>query len=396
MKPTNRIPLLVCLALLFLVSTSAFTAANPQDDKIVFGGTYVLFDGETLTGNLVILGGAVTLEQNSTVNGDTALIGGTLDADGRIKGNLTVIGGTARLASQAVVSGDVFTLGGALDRSPDSQVLGEVTNFTAAPFSLDIPGVPIRPDVPVLNFYQSPVSLLWKVIYLIGMVIFTAALAMLIALLWAKPTQRVANAIRTNPIGTGGFGCLTLIVAPGLLVLLAITIFLSPLSLLGMLLLAGAVIFGWVAINLEVGNRLARLFKVEWSAPIAAGIGALVFNLVIFVLGNVPCLGLVLDSLVVLFALGGVLITRFGTHDYPEVPATPVRPVVQVAPAVIAPPAPITPAAVKPVVEPKAPPKAQVSKPAPAAAPKAKTTPPAAKTAAKATGSKPAAKPKSK
>ncbi len=58
-----RIPLMVCLALVILITTSAFTTTRPQDDKVVFGGTYVLSDGETLTGNLVILGGAVTLEQ---------------------------------------------------------------------------------------------------------------------------------------------------------------------------------------------------------------------------------------------------------------------------------------------------------------------------------------------
>ena len=75
------------------------------------------------------------------------------------------------------------------------------------------------------------------------------------------------------------------------------TIILSPLSLLGMLLLAAAVVFGWVAINLEVGNRLAKLFKVNWSAPVAAGIGALIFNLVVFGLAMVPCLGWALVSL---------------------------------------------------------------------------------------------------
>ena len=389
-----RIPLMVCLALVILITTSAFTTTRPQDDKVVFGGTYVLSDGETLTGNLVILGGAVTLEQNSTVSGDTALFGGTLDADGTIEGNLTIIGGVVRLATDAIVKKDVFTIGGTLDRAAGSQILGNVDSLGSAPFSLDIPNTSIGPNVPMFNGYPSPVSFLWQVLSFVGSVILSAALAMLIALLWAKPTQRVANAIRNNPVGTGGFGCLTLIVAPGLLILVALTIILSPLSVLGMLLLFAAVIFGWTAINLEVGNRLARLFKVEWSAPIAAGIGALVFNLVVFGFAYIPCVGWTLSVLVLLFALGGVLVTRFGSHEYPETAAVPVRPVLPAAPAALVAPVVSTPKVSKPVAA-----KAPAAKPSAAkaktnAAPKAPAK--AAKPVAKPTTAKPVGKSKTK
>jgi hypothetical protein len=385
MKNNPRITLILCLALVVLFATSAFTFTGTQEDKVVFGGSYVLPKGGTLTGNLVILGGVVTLEQDSTVYGDTALVGGTLDADGNIQGNLTIVGGAAHLGEHAVIDHDVFTIGGSLTRATGSQISGDVMNFIGAPFNLTIPGVPISPNVPVMPLVQTSTSLLWKMIYFVTMVIVTAALAMLIALLWARPTQRVANAIRTNPIGTGGFGCLTLIVAPGLLVLVALTIILSPLSLLGMLLLGASIVFGWAAINLEVGNRLARLFKVEWSAPVAAGIGALLFNLVVFILALIPCFGWALVTLIVLFALGGVLITRFGSHEYPEVPA--VRPV-SPTPAAPIPPtalraAPQYPEVVKPAVTPV--------KATPAVKPTAKSTAKPAATAAK-KSTKPGAK----
>jgi hypothetical protein len=402
MKRNSRIKLVLCLAFVVLFATSAFTTAGPQDDKVVFGGSYVLSDGETLTGNLVILGGNVTLEQGSIVNGDAALVGGTLDAGGTIQGNLTIVGGAAHLGEHAVIDQNVFTIGGNLTRATGSQISGNVTNFAGAPFNLTIPGVPVSPTVPVVPLVQSTTSLLWKMIYFMAMVIVSSALAMLIALLWARPTQRVANAIRTNPIGTGGFGCLTLIVAPGLLILVAITIILSPLSLLGLLLLAASVMFGWAAINLEVGNRLAKLFKVTWSAPIAAGIGALLFNLVVFGFAMVPCFGWALVTLVVLFALGGVLITRFGSHEYPEVPA--VRPVSPV------PAAPVLPAAiqavskypevVKPVVTPAPKPAVTAAKTRakPTAKPtaKAKTATPKARPAAKTASKKPAGTKKTK
>ncbi len=393
MKKNYRFTLVLCLALVVLFATSAFTTTGAQDDKVIFGGSYVLTSGETLTGNLVILGGAVTLEQGSTVNGDTALVGGTLDADGTLKANLTIVGGVAHLGDHAIVEKDIFMMGGNLTRATGSKVLGDVTTFGGAPFNLTIPGVPISPTVPVVPFVQATNSLAVKMIYFMSLVIFTSALAMLIALLWARPTQRVANAIRSNPIGTGGFGCLTLIVAPGLLVLVALTIILSPLSLLGLLLLAAAILFGWTAINLEVGNRLAKLFKVTWSEPIAAGIGAVFFNLVVFILALIPCFGWALVTLVVLFALGGVLITRFGSHEYPEVPA--VRPVAAVPPIAIqaAPQAPVASRPVTPGVKPAAKPavKPVVKSTAKAAAAKPKPAAPKAKPAVKPAAKKPAA-----
>ena len=181
---------------------------------------------------------------------------------------------------------------------------------------------------------------------------------------------------------------------------MAITIILSPLSVLGLLLLVGAVIFGWTAINLEVGNRLARMFKVEWSAPVAAGIGALIFNLVVFGFAYIPCLGGVLSFLVLLFALGGVLVTRFGSHEYPEAAAVPVRPA---PPAALVAPVIATPKVTKPVTAkaPKATPKAPQPAPArtvkpPSAKAKAANTPKASPPAAKSTTAKPAAKPKTK
>ena len=353
MKHNLKITLLLCLVLMAALATSAFTASGPQDDKVVFGGTYVLSSGETLNGNLVVLGGAVTLELNSTVTGDTVLVGGTLDADGNITGTLAIVGGSAHLGDKAIVNRDVVSVGGSLTRAPGSQIKGEVMNFAHAPLSLTIPGIPGPQIVPVVPVYETA-SLMWKVIYFLGVVVFTSALAMLIALLWSKPTQRVASAITVNPIGTGGFGCLTLIVAPGLLVLVAITIILSPLSLLGFLMLLAAILFGWTAINLEVGNRLAKLFKVSWSAPIAAGIGALIFNFVVFGLGWIPCFGWALVTLVVLFALGGVLTTRFGTHNYPEAPTSRPLPVKTVdpgtpyAPAITSQPVPYYPEVTKP------------------------------------------------
>ena len=162
MKHSFKVTLLLCLVLVAALATSAFTASSPQDDKIVFGGSYELTSGETLSGNLVVLGGVVTLEQGSTVNGDTILVGGTLDANGSIKGILAIIGGSAHLGAQTIISSDVVSVGGNLTRATGSQITGEVYKFGNAPLSLTIPGMPEQEFTPEVAVYQSA-SFMWQV-----------------------------------------------------------------------------------------------------------------------------------------------------------------------------------------------------------------------------------------
>jgi hypothetical protein len=125
------------------------------------------------------------------------------------------------------------------------------------------------------------------------------------------------------------------VVIPTLLILLTITIILIPVSLLGVLVVIVAVLFGWIALGLEVGRRIADVFKVHWHDALLAGLGTLVLSLVVNGIGAVPCIGWVAPFLVGLFGLGGVIITRFGSQAYPltavarstAAPAAPSAPV---------------------------------------------------------------------
>jgi hypothetical protein len=182
-----------------------------------------------------------------------------------------------------------------------------------------------------------------------------AALAVLATMFLANPTQRVAQSIITEPAAAGGIGCLTVIVAPALIALLAITLILIPVSLVGILALAIALLFGWIAVGLEVGNRMAGLFKTQWAIPVAAGIGTLVITLVASILNIVPCIGWILPALLAVLGLGGVLVSQFGTRSYgfaaAHRPNMPPPPVYSIPPSNY-PPAPPAPAPENPQPEP--------------------------------------------
>ena len=328
---------------------------NNGTDQMVFGGTYTLNAGQTLTGNLVVFGGLATLEKGSIVNGDVALTGGSLNVSGEIKGSITSVGGSINLSDTAVVDGDINTVGGTLNRTSQTVIKGNIS--TSGPGAIRLPinwNLDGLRNLPLADIFHPIGSVLWGIFQSLAV----AALALLVVLFMPTPTRRVSNAIIGQPVMAGGLGLLTVVVAPALVVLLAITILLIPLSLIGILLLAVAFLFGWIAVGLEAGDRLAGLFKVQWAPPISAGIGTLVLSFFSSVFALIPCVGWVLPTVIAILGLGGVFLTRLGTRDGQSagpvsvLPATPPQPpVMQGQPSRYAildgePPAPVQPPAI--------------------------------------------------
>jgi len=205
--------------------------------------------------------------------------------------------------------------------------------------------------------FDNIVTPIWQFMLSILQAFVMAAVAVLVVMFAPKPTERVATSITSQPLVTGAIGLLTLILAPVVIVIVAITIIGIPVSLLALLALAIAGAFGWIALGLELGQRMGvSLFRANWTAPVAAGVGTLVLSLVSGVASIIPCVGWVVPSVIAMLGLGGVLASKFGTQVYsrptsttPSAPATYTRP----APAAYTPPAPYEPP-VEPTVEPPA------------------------------------------
>jgi hypothetical protein len=286
-------------------------------DEFVFGDNYTLENGDSLDGNLWVFGGNATLEEGSTVQGNVLVFGGNLVADGTIEGDISITGGSVMLGSTAVVQGDVNVTGGSLDRDSGARVDGSVQEDFRGPFRFNVPrGV----RIPWMNVPMPYVDLhypFWGVLEYFFRAFLVSAIAVLVAMFWPRQTAQTGQAILSQPLISGGMGLITVIVAPIVLVGLAITILLLPVSLLGFLLLGIMVVFGWIALGLEVGRRMAQsLFKTEWTLPVAAGLGTLVLTLIVDGIGQIWCVGWIFPALVGLVGLGGVLLTRFGTQPF--------------------------------------------------------------------------------
>ncbi len=322
----KKFRILIILGVLFslLALPTSALAQGGDGDQVVFGGTYTLANGETLAGNLVVFGGSVDLEDGSIVEGDVLVFGGAIDVAGELDGNLIVVGGSADLAPTALIRGDLITPGSGLNRSEGAQILGQVitdVDLADGVFiprvitpRIDIPAVPDLPTIPEVTVRYNP---LWTVVWFLFRTIAFSALAVLVIMFLPRHARRTAQAVVAQPVLSAGLGLLTLIVAVPLAIVLLITIILIPVSLLGLLILAVAGLFGWITLGMEVGQRLAGLFKAEWAPAVAAGIGTFVLTLVTFSIDSIPCVGWLAPFFVTALGLGGVLLTRFGTQVYP-------------------------------------------------------------------------------
>ncbi|HWQ82953.1 MAG TPA: polymer-forming cytoskeletal protein [Anaerolineales bacterium] len=319
MKNVYRLVLiLLIVGIAFLLPATAL-AQGPNEDEVVVGDTYTLKSGETLDGNLFVIGGNATIEAGATLNGDVVVGGGYLTISGLINGDTFATGGVIKLTDTANIQGDIVTLGGSVDRADGAIVSGEITEGFREPFKLFTPGG--RFPAPPANIQVSGnpvVNAVWSGFWVLMRSFLWAALAVLLVLFVPSATQHVSHAAVNKPWLTGGVGLLSSLVLPVVLVILAITICLLPISLIGFLALGVAWAFGIVALGVETGKRLGIWLKQDWALPVLAGLGTFILTLVINGLNALlPCVGWLPSLLVGSVGLGAVILTRFGTQPYP-------------------------------------------------------------------------------
>ena len=319
--------LMLTLALLLLPTSAAYADGASRgflDGRIIFGDNFTLESGDKLTGDLVVFGGNVTIEEDARVQGDMVVIGGNVTLNGEVDGDVVIIGGFTNMGEMSVVKGDLVNVGGSLNRESGSEVGGQVvTNIPAPNIQIpDVPNVPPVPPVPGVpsmpnfNFDFNPLG---RFLQMMGTAIAVSLLAMLASLFLQPQIERVSQAAVGQPVIAGSVGLLTGVLAPFVLVILAVTIILIPVALLAAMALALAWLFGLISLGTEVGERFTKAINQTWAPPLAAGLGTFLMMIVIGGIGMIPCIGWMVTSLVALLGIGGVVLTMFGSQSYPRV-----------------------------------------------------------------------------
>ncbi len=145
-----------------------------------------------------------------------------------------------------------------------------------------------------------------------------AALGALVVVLLPNQARQVSATAENSLLPSLGVGCLTVLVALPLFVLLVVLIVTIPAAVLLPLALGAAWLFGWIALGWLVGDRLLAAVQARetWRVPV---ITVIVGVLLLALVGAVPVIGWLIGLGVGLVGLGAVVLTRFGTRDYPTV-----------------------------------------------------------------------------
>jgi hypothetical protein len=312
-------------------------AANCEDDQRVMGGSYALAEGEELDRNLIVLGGNASIAEGATLHCTLVVIGGNADVAGTVEGDVAAFGGNVTVRSTGVLKGELAQVGGAI--SCEAGAVG-CSGGEVPTIHIDggdsVSGNPFIDGL--IGFYQRLVQL-----FLTALVM--GVLAVLVVVFWPEQTGRAATAITTAPGASGGLGVLTLVAVPVILVLITITVCLIPVSLVGAVIFAAAILMGWIALGYIVGTRLTTYLNLRQISPaVAAGFGTAVLWLLSGAIGEmIPCVGWVAGVILGAVGLGAVTLTRFGTQPYLPYnppPMTPRPPAPSEPPASAPPPLP--------------------------------------------------------
>lgn len=303
---------MVAALLLVLAAVTLFpqkTSAAPlSDDKIVLGGDFLLGKGQSIHGNLIILGGAVVLDDGSRIDGDVLIFGGTADIKGEVEGNIFMFNGALDLEKGARLEGDLNLYGGAFSLDDEVFVFGEIRTNEEA----------LLADSETKSPSNRLLAWIWDGIWSLFLVFATSAFAVMIVMLWPEKSQRVARTIVDQPILSGGVGLGALFVVVPIFLLLGITIILAPIGLVGSFFLVLMGLFGWVSLGYEIGYRFSQMIRSSWAPGVSAGMGTLALSFVALSLKSIPCIGPVIGFSIPLIGLGAVLLTQFGTCEYPN------------------------------------------------------------------------------
>ena len=336
----RKIKFWLLLPLLLLALVTPVLADDPDGDVVIWGRSYTLAAGEKIKGDLLVYGGNVTVETESEIKGDITVFGGNLTLSGEVDGDVTVWGGNVNINADATVRGQVMAVGGVLDRHPDADIRGDeieglpFPELPNAPEAPRVPEVPRMPEVPshadrgpgigrrIGNFFRGVFGIMLVMVLGVLVVAFIPRHTETVSETMVKDAGK---SLVTGLIALFG-GSIALVITSIIGSLLIATLCLAPIGLalfLPIVVAAIALLFGWIAAGLLLGTKMLRAIRHKEPTPVSAvAVGILTLSVV----SAIPCIGWALALGTVMWSLGAVVNSRFGTRPWDAAPAPTAAP----------------------------------------------------------------------
>ncbi|WP_416839613.1 polymer-forming cytoskeletal protein [Haloferax sp. DFSO52] len=284
-NPIELIPLLVVVFLLVGVQ-----GGTVESMEIITDGTHTVSE---IPDVYVVGGGDATIPSDASVSGSVYVIGGTATIHGTVDGDVTQLSGNLTLGSSAAVTGDTQYFAGSLDVADGATLESFTTAGTLAAESSS----PVRGPV-----------------FVVLQTLFLASLAALLVRRFEFAFETVGEAVTSHPVVSGVVGLLVTATTLALVVFMAMTIILIPVSLLGIGVGALTFAYGYLVYGYLVGRRL----PID-RPDVASAVGVVIFAIALELVGVLPLVGSVIQLGLLVVSLGAVLVTYFGLRPFEPV-----------------------------------------------------------------------------
>jgi hypothetical protein len=199
------------------------------------------------------------------LDGGAHILSGSLNVDGQITGDVAFINDNLTLDDDARIGGNLKLGEESHHLSPSAIIDGKINTGTG----VQLPSLP-----------EQTAPSFW--ILLVRTLVSGSLLGLAVIFLVRKSprgVQRVCDAKVHHSLVSGAMGLQVGLVGISLLVTMAYTILLIPVTLLGLLLLGAGVLYVWIGIGVWVDRLGTRIVKCPVKPTAAAFFGTLVFML---------------------------------------------------------------------------------------------------------------------
>ncbi len=229
---------------------------------------------------------------------DVIVVDGDLTVLGRVEGNVVVVGGVIVLKPDSYVGGSISVVG-EISKDPAAKVLGKITQVYMPSF---IPSA--------INFFGGKGGWVtfWAAISVLALLGFLGLSILVIALIPGH-MGAIVGRIDTSFVMMFLWGLLwTTLIIP-VAVFLAISIVGIVLIPLEILLVALALLIGYIAAAIFIGNKVFLAVR----KPAVPFLNAVIGMVILFLIGFIPVAGAIIRSIFLIAGYGAVVVSRFGT-----------------------------------------------------------------------------------
>lgn len=239
----------------------------------------------------------VLISKDMVVN-DVVVIHGSVTSYGKAEGSIVAVGGSVYLKENASVGGDVVAVGGQIVMDPSVSIKGKTTQINMPHF---IPSM--------ATLLTGGWIAVWAAVSIAVLLGFLGLAVLLIALI-PEHIGSVVRSLESSFVKMLFWGLLSVMLIVPVAALLAVSIVGLVLIPLEILLVALALIIGYIAAALYIGKSIFQSMKRTPPPFVDAILGIVV----LFIVGFVPILGALIKAILVIAGFGAVVITRFGTN----------------------------------------------------------------------------------